>query len=50
MKELRKIYNELEGRYETKAVDYDKYRESVWRSWLINSMNQDKRDYGIEQD
>ena len=50
MKELRKIYSELEGRYETKAVDYDKYKESVWRSWLINSMNEDKRKYGIERD
>lgn len=50
MKELRKIYTEMEGSYETKAVDYDKYRQSVWRSCLIDLMNQDKRDYGVEQD
>lgn len=47
---IREAYTSLEDRYETIPVDYNKYKESVWRSWLINSMNEDKRKYGIERD
>jgi len=47
---MRDIYTLIEDRYETIPVDMKKYKESVWKSYLINRMIEDRNDYGIEQD
>jgi hypothetical protein len=47
---IREAYTSLEDRYETIPVDYNKYKESVWRSCLIDIMTKERKLYGIEHD